>query len=932
MISIARLLLLVHTLSTFAGGEPTISFPYNAQLPPVARIGNLYSYVFSPHTFRSGLNLTYALGDHPDWLSFEKEERRLFGVPEDTAVPPGQELVGQPFEIVATDDTGSVTMQSTIVVSKGDGPSVKVPISEQIKGFGDYSAPSSIISYPATDFTYSFDTETFKHKPGMINYYASSGDSSPLPAWIRFDADRLTFSGQTPAAEALYQTQQRFDIRLVASDIEGFSSSTIEFSIVVGSHKISADNPVVELNASRGSSLEFDGLADGIWLDNRPVKPGELNATADSLPAWLSFDPDTWVLKGTPKKDDHSSNFTVSFTDVYSDSLEVLAKVNIATGLFETTFHDVKATPGEDFSLDLSQHFRDPDDIEVKIESKPEQGWLSLKGFKIEGKVPKSAKGSAQILIKATSKSSGARETEALQMTYLAPNGKTTMSSTATASTSQAPRKTNNEKADKDKDEEDVGGISTGTILLATIMPILAVALLIMLLICCLRRRRNSRSRTQNKLRTNISNPILSSLRFNGSSQGVERLSTSAGPESQAFRNEKPAPPRAAALAYSHNSSRSSDTLGSFSSGETMREYMTHDAGPLRRPVTGDADTDAGQSWFTVERTTTAMRSEASAKSRASDVTLPLSTHQLLPTPPFLSRTGEQTFRGGLELTIPALEEVPSLPLFSDLGKGGNDRSTGFYSTITSSSAALPSSRRNSMRTDATAAAAAAAAATASATAAAGAATTKTTKPATPYPQKATGKDASGSEKDWSTLHGSDSGEQVPELPLPSSVRLSSQQWAGHRNTDGSWLGNDPHSGLRSLMTETSFGSTENWRVIGQHHTRNEPSLATAYKDLVGDNPFASSRPASKTGAGPSTKPPETVAEERTGSSSSDQPTNLVRPKASRSRFSRLYTDEKASRSRFSRLNADEKLDGGPPNWRREDSGKASEGSYMAFL
>lgn len=914
MISITRLLLLVHTLSTFAGGEPTISFPYNAQLPPVARIGNLYSYVFSPHTFRSDLNLTYALGDHPDWLSFEKEERRLFGVPEDAAVPPGQELVGQPFEIVATDDTGSVTMQSTIVVSKDDGPSVKVPISEQIKRFGDYSAPSSIISYPAADFTYSFDAETFKHKPGMINYYASSGDSSPLPAWIRFDADRLTFSGKTPGAEALYQPPQRFDVRLVASDIEGFSSSTVEFSIVVGSHKISADKPVVELNASRGSSLEFDGLANGISLDGRPVKPGELNATADSLPGWLSFDPDTWVVKGTPKKDDHSSNFTVTFTDVYSDSLEILAKVNVATRLFETTFHDVEATPGEDFSLDLAQHFRDPDDIKVKIETNPEQDWLSLKDLKIEGKVPKSAKGMAQIFIEATSKSSGARETEALQMTYLAPNGKTTMSSTATASTSQTPRKTNNEKADNDKDEEDAGGIGTGTILLATILPILAVALLIMLLICCLRRRRNSRSRTQKKLHTKISNPILSSLRVNGSSRGVERLGTSAGPESQAFRNEKPAPPRAAALALSHNSSRSSDTLGSFSSRDTMREYMTHDAGPIGRPVTGDTDTDAGQSWFTVERTPTAMRRGISTKSRASDVTLPVSTHQLLPTPPFLSRTGEQTFRGGLELTIPGLEEVPSLPLFSDPSRGGNDRSTGFYSTITSSSAALPSSRRNSMRTDATAAAAAV-----SATAAAGAAATKTTKPATPYPQKATGKDASGLDNDWSTLHGSESGEQVPELPLPSSVRLSSQQWAGHRNTDGSWLGNDPHSGLRSLMTETSFSSSENWRIISrQHHKRNEPSLSTTYKALVGDNPFTPSSPLTKEVAGPSTKAPETVTEERTGSSSSDQPTNWVRPKA--------------SRSRFSRLNADEKLDGGPPNWRREDSGKASEGSYMAFL
>lgn len=895
MVSISQCLLLVHSLSNFALGEPTISFPYNAQLPPVARTGSLYSYIFSPHTFRSDLNLTYALGKHPDWLSLEKEERRLFGVPEDATVPAGKELVGQPFEIIATDDSGSVTMQSTIVVSKDDGPSVKIPISEQIKQFGDYSAPASIVSFPATDFSYSFDSETFKHQPGMINYYASSGDSSPLPAWIKFDANRLTFSGKTPAAEALYQPPQRFDVRLVASDIEGFSSSSVEFSIVVGSHKITAEEPVVELNASRGSPLEYNGLVGGIRLDDRPVKPRELNATASSLPAWLSFNPDTWVIKGTPKRDDRSTNFTVRFTDVYSDTLEILTKVNVGTGLFETTFPDVEATPGEDFKLDLSQHFRDPDDIAVEIRTEPEQDWLTLKKLKIEGKVPKSYKGKTQIFIEATSKSSGFQETEVLQMIYLAPNGKTTMTSLATASTSDTARKTNDERADDDESNEDMGGVSTSTILMATILPILAVALLVMLLVCCLRRRRNRRSKTEKKLRTKISNPILSSLRINGSGQDDKRPDTAVGSEPQGFRKEKPALARTfAAIPPSHVSSRTSETLGSFSSRDTMREYRTHDAGHERRPVTGDTETDAASSWLTIERAPTAFRSELSTKSRASDVTLPLSTHQLLPTPPFLSRSRDNTFRGGLELTIPPLDEMPNLP---EAARDWIDRSTGFYSTITTSSAALPTSRRNSLKTDAASA-------------------VTTTKPSTPYPHKATRKDTMTSDNDWNTVHDSVYTEQVPELPLPSNVRLSSQQWAGHWKTDGSWLGNDPHSGLRSLMTEASFASSENWRIIGRHQ-RNDPSISATYRALVGDNPFGPSSP-TKSAAVPSIKTVDTGGEERKGSASSDDSTRWVRPKA--------------SRSRFSRLNADEKLDGGPPNWSREDSAKPSEGSFRAFL
>lgn len=884
-------LLAVQILLPSAQGVPVVSFPYNAQLPPVARTGSLYSYSFPPHTFQSDSNLTYALGAHPTWLSLESEDRRLYGIPDDATLPPG-EVVGQTFELIATDGTGSATMQSTIVVSRDDGPSVNIPISEQIKRFGDYSAPSSVLSYPSTDFSYSFNMNTFQHEPGMVNYYASSGDSSPLPAWIKFDAATLSFSGRTPGADDLHQPPQRFDIRLIASDIEGFSSTSIQFSIVVGSHKITTDKPIIELNASRGSILEYDGLADGIRLDGRLIKPGEVDATVASLPGWLSFDVDTWTIKGNPKEDDHSTNFTIRFTDPFSDALEVWAMVNIATGLFETTFTDVEATPGEDFSLDLSSHLRNPDDVEVKLQTNPEQGWLSLTGLEIKGKVPKTAKGEIDILIEARSRVSGIQETEALQMTFLASNGKTTMASSATSTTSKSPRKTENERDDKDASETHTTGISTSIILLATIIPILAVALLIMLLICCLRRRRNRRAKTtRNKLHTKISRPILSSLRINGSAQNAQRLGTADGAESHVLRNEK----SRLAATPSNQSSRSSETLGSFTTRETIREYRTHDAGNERHRVAGDGETEAGQSWFTFDRTPTALRSEVSTQSRGSDTTLPMSTHQILPTPPFLSYQGDRTFRGGLELTIPSLAEMPSLYLESDLVDHRNDRLTGFYSTITSSSAALPASRYTSPKM--------------------GGAGVTSAASTVPELQKVPEKDNAASEKDWSTIRDGDSGERVPELPLPSHVRLSSQQWLAGQKTEGSWLEQETLSGLRSLMTETSFGSSENWRVIGRHN-RNAPSPSTTYRDLVKTAPFNPSVP---------TEMPEEKIENTTGqskgSSSSSQSGNLsswVRPKA--------------SRSRFSRLNADEKTEGGPPNWRRDDSGKASEGSYTAFL
>lgn len=867
-------------------GEPTVAFPFNAQLPPAARIGSLFAYSFPPHTFQSDdSNLTYSLGKHPSWLSLEGSERRLYGIPEDASVPSG-EVVGQSVQIIATDDSGSATMDATIVVSRDPGPTIKSPISEQIKQFGDYSAPSSILSYPATAFKYTFDNNTFQRKPGRIHYYAVSGNSSPLPAWIHFDAASLTFSGKTPAADALSQPPQKFDIRLVASDIEGFSSISVEFSIVVGSHKLTTDNPVIELNASRGSFIEYDELADGIKLDGESVRPGDLNVTTANLPGWLSFDPNTWVIKGKPGNGDHTTNFTLRFTDPFSDSLNVWAMANVATGLFETTFHDVEATPGENFSLDLASHFKDPSDIEVKLATKPGQDWLKIDDLEIKGKVPKSSSGKLEISIQARSRSSGRMETETLGMTFLAVDGSTTTTPTTTTSTpSETARESDDVESNKDQSKENEDSIGTSAILLATIIPILAVALLIMLLVCFIRRGRNRRTYLSKKYRSKISHPVLGSLRVNGSSQHPGRLGSAEGVETHVFKAGK----ASYVHANSHRSSRSSDTLGSFSPHNMSQVYM-HNAGPEASRTLGSAGTEEGrESWFTVDRTTV-QRSETT-RSRGSEVTVPHSTHQLLTTPPFLAQTGgENGFRSGLDLTIPSLDELPSMQPTPDASYQRPGRSTAMYSTITTSSAALPPSRPGSPRSNPLPIT----------TAANIAASSKTSE-------------KGSSDKDWSTIHEDESGEKVPELPPPSLARLSSHQWLNRRTGDDSWTGRD------SLMSVGSFGSTENWRVIGAYGR--VASDLSSYKEIVESGPFHPSRPdtppTAREGAQPGERgnspPPATVT-----AATSEASSKWVRPKASHSRFSKLNDGEKSS--------------GWSRNWRREDSGKASEGSFKVFI
>ncbi|GFP56897.1 axial budding pattern protein 2 [Trichoderma asperellum] len=457
-----------------AWAEPAPSYPFNAQLPPAARIDRLFSYSFSPNTFTSNSNITYSLGHHPSWLSLEKGGRRLYGTPKDDDIPAG-EVVGQQFDLIATDSIGSASMNATIVISRNPPPSVKIPISQQMDSLGQFSAPSSLLSYPSTDFRYTFDPDTFG-AGNNFSYYASTNDSTPLPAWITFDKQTLTFSGRTPAFESLVQPPQKFDFNLVASDIVGFSGTTLSFAIVVGSHKLTTDHPVIQLNATRGSKISYDGLANGIQLDNKAIKPSSLNVSTENMPSWLSLDPETLLLEGTPTSNDESASFTIIIHDSFADVLNIHVRTDVGTGLFQSNLQkDIEIQPGDEFNLDLSSYFRDPKDIDLKVDLDPEPGWLHVDGLKISGNAPKTAKGKFKLSLKATSKSTGLSESEVLQAAFLSPD-RATSSSGSHTSNSTMPAGMSSEDAPPHR-------LNTTDILLATLLPILFLTFAIMLIV-----------------------------------------------------------------------------------------------------------------------------------------------------------------------------------------------------------------------------------------------------------------------------------------------------------------------------------------------------------------------------------------------------------------------------------------------------------------
>ncbi len=127
MVSSSRMLWTA-ALFALADAAPSISFPLNAQVPPIARIAQPFSFVFSSSTFSSTSALTYSLSNPPVWLSIDSAARRLYGTPQEGDIPPGQ-VVGVPIDLTATDATGRTTLSATLVVSRDTSPTVEIPLS-----------------------------------------------------------------------------------------------------------------------------------------------------------------------------------------------------------------------------------------------------------------------------------------------------------------------------------------------------------------------------------------------------------------------------------------------------------------------------------------------------------------------------------------------------------------------------------------------------------------------------------------------------------------------------------------------------------------------------------------------------------------------------------------------------------------------------------
>lgn len=482
----------------------------------MARIGESFSFVFSDTTFTSsdGSSLSYSLTDPPSWLSLDSNSRQFSGTPQDGDVGPGT-VVGVNITLVATDSTGSTQDDATLVVSRDDAPSVQKPLSEQIQAFGDYSEPSSILCSPEENFKFTFAPDTFADPDATeLNYYSVMADSSPLPAWLSFDPGALAFAGTTPPFSSLIEPPQTFSVKLIASDVTGFSAASVNFSIVVGSHTLTTSQPVVTLNATAGVPFVYGGLAGSIEQDGKTAKSGQVNVTTRDLPTWLTFDQASWNISGTPPATAESTTFTIVLEDAYADILKIAFSVQLAGSgsLFQSTFPALTVKSGERFSFNLSSYLEDPSALDVTTNVQPATSWITwdANSLILSGDAPSSASKSVvdvtfTVASKSNNKSKRASATQSQQLVIqIEPTLETTSSSTtrsATNSPSTSTTSTPTSTAAAPANHTTASHPNKLTIIAVVISIVAVLAIMLSLCLwCCARKKKENKRHSSSTL------------------------------------------------------------------------------------------------------------------------------------------------------------------------------------------------------------------------------------------------------------------------------------------------------------------------------------------------------------------------------------------------------------------------------------------------
>jgi len=377
------LVLCIYVILTSA--IPQIAYTFNAQVPQIAQPGVKYHFTISPTTFRPGDGeLNYKLEEAPPWLQINTSTGTLSGVPKPDDVGPVS------FFIVAADNTGRAPMPATLIVAVLTRPQVGRGVSESLTRAGTRSGPASLLFPPKTAFDVDLSQGVFIPTPQTV-YYATMNDHTPLPAWIKFDSSSLRITGTTPSIE---NQPQLAAVDIVATDIPGFASVKVSFSILVSHHSFLFGAVEENINIPLGEPVNITGLRNQLYLDGYLVSDDDLTSATATTPDWLQFDPRSLRIFGNPPNVSDANgtqNITIMASDRYGDTTTLLVRLKLnSSQLYRGQVGRLNATIGKVFSYRLKPQDLLREDLIALVQFNPRVDWLKYddQSRTISGTVP----------------------------------------------------------------------------------------------------------------------------------------------------------------------------------------------------------------------------------------------------------------------------------------------------------------------------------------------------------------------------------------------------------------------------------------------------------------------------------------------------------------------------------------------------------------
>lgn len=482
-----------------------VNFPIGLQLPPVARVGEAYSFQFAPTTFQPGPDrLIYSLIGNPSWLHITSGNRTLWGAP-------GSGDVGALyFTIAAAGGAGAVAnMESKLMVTNEPAPKLNGNVSQQLSTAGQLSGPQSIMLLPSKPFEVTFAPDLFQSTGNNLTYHATLADHTPLPSWISFNAQALRFAGTPPPSP----TPEQFEVLLIASDVPGFATASVSFTLIVSNHQLLFKPLEQTLNISKGTRVHISGLKEKLFLDNSPIQAQDVQSAHAELPSWLFFDDHTFDLSGDPPQGLMSQDLSITVQDRFGNTAKHSIHLMFASPIFTSEAGQLNITAGQDFEYKIPKTILSQGNESVSMEFGELSQWLKFDPglFMIQGRLPdnlttRTIEGS----LTATSADGKLKDTQSFQIQVTGTEPPTQAGDVPSTPLSDQPVETWKGSTSHSSPS---GGRRAGVVAGSVISGVLA-AIILLAFICLLRRRKRhekgyiSPKTPRSPQKTDISRPI----------------------------------------------------------------------------------------------------------------------------------------------------------------------------------------------------------------------------------------------------------------------------------------------------------------------------------------------------------------------------------------------------------------------------------------